>query len=306
MSQYRSGADVYLGAQEARALMGRWRGGGGGGGGGGRGFRGGGPSVAYGGGYGGGDVTIEEPAGGDYWIRDRRRREWERLHPGIPFEGAEAVVGAWEKVCGAALAGDQTAIGAVREMLALGGGTSPTGVPGASAVAHGVYGDPHGAHRGWGHHHMGAEAPGGGSGIQPRAWLAPYPDPTLASRQGLPMNTGGVKVPYNSTAIITSRPQRVAFRPERIFVSPPIGGTAGLGSAGWFINDITIGNRSQLVQAGGLPGDMFQNTSIDSFVTFETAQTSMDVVISTTLIDSNFMENSGAVFYGGIIGTAAI
>ena len=157
------------------------------------------------------------------------------------------------------------------------------------------------------HHHHQAH---GGGGIQPRAWLAPYPDPTLASRQGLPMNTGGQKVPYNSTAIITSRPQRVAFRPERIFVSPPIGGTAGLGSAGWFINDITIGNRSQLVQAGGLPGDMFQNTSIDSFVTFETAQTSMDVVISTTLIDTAFMSlatvNPGAVFYGGIIGTAAI
>ena len=300
MSQYRSGADVYLGAQEARALMGRWRGGGGGGG---RGFRG------YGG-YGGGDVVVEQPAGEDYWIRDRRRREWERLHPGIPFEGAEAVVGAWDKVCGAALAGDQTAIGAVKEMLALGGGTSPTGVPGASAVAHGVYGDPHGAHRGWGHHHMGAESPGMPKGLQPRAWLAPYPDPTLASRQGLPMNTGGQAVPYNSTAIITSRPQRVAFRPERIFVSPPIGGTAGLGSAGWFINDITIGNRSQLVQAGGLPGDMFQNTSIDSFVTFETAQTSMDVVISTTLIDTAFESivavNPGAVFYGGIIGTAAI
>jgi hypothetical protein len=297
MSNYRSGADVYLGAQEARALMGRWRGGGGGGGG----FRGGGPARGFGG-Y-GGDAVVEEP-GGDYWLRERRRREWERLHPGVPFEGAEAVVGAWDKVCGAALAGDQNAIGAVKEMLALGGGTPMTGVPGATAVSHGVYGDPHGAHRGWGHHHMGAEAPGGG--IQPRAWLAPYPDPTLASRQGLPMNTGGQKVPYNSTAIITSRPQRVAFRPERIFVSPPIGGTAGLGSAGWFINDITIGNRSQLVQAGGLPGDMFQNTSIDSFVTFETAQTSMDVVISTTLIDTAFVETSGAVFYGGIIGTAAI
>ena len=213
------------------------------------------------------------------------RRRWEMANTGVPFEGAEAAVGAWDQVCGAAMAGDQVAQGAVREMLALGGGGPVTGVPGASALSHGVYGDPHGTHRGWGHHHMGAAEPGG---PQARAWLAPYPDPTLASRQGLPMNTGGQKVPYNSTAIITSRPQRVAFRPERIFVSPPIGGTAGLGSAGWFINDITIGNRSQLVQAGGLPGDMFQNTSIDSFVTFETAQTSMDVVISTTLIDTNF------------------
>ena len=278
-------ADVYLGAQEARALMGRWRGGGG-------------APRAHGGGSGG----YSDPYGDPYY-REERRRRWEACNTGVPFEGAEAAVGAWDQVCGAAMAGDQVAQGAVREMLALGGGGPVTGVPGASALSHGVYGDPHGAHRGWGHHHMGAAAPGG---PQARAWLAPYPDPTLASRQGLPMNTGGQKVPYNSTAIITSRPQRVAFRPERIFVSPPIGGTAGLGSAGWFINDITIGNRSQLVQAGGLPGDMFQNTSIDSFVTFETAQTSMDVVISTTLIDTAFVESSGAVFYGGIIGTAAI
>jgi hypothetical protein len=253
---YRVGADVYLGADEARALMGRWRGGG-------RMFN----VRRSGPGWGGGEVVVEpgpynatSPAEHREWCR----REWERRHPGVPFEGAEAVVQGWYQIMGAAQAGDPQA---------------------QSVVAQLTQGSP---------------------GLTPRAWLAPAPDPTLASRQGLPMNTGGQKVPYNSTAIITSRPQRVAFRPERIFVSPPIGGTTGLGSAGWFINDITIGNRSQLVQAGGLPGDMFQNTSIDSFVTFETAQTSMDVVISTTLIDTAFVETSGAVFYGGIIGTAAI
>ena len=200
------------------------------------------------------------------------------------------LMGAWQQI-----------LGAWQQVLS---GTDPAIAAAAMAAPPQVdaAGFRHAAHAHAHHHH---QAHGGG-GIQPRAWLAPYPDPTLASRQGLPMNTGGQAVPYNSTAIITSRPQRVAFRPERIFVSPPIGGTAGLGSAGWFINDITIGNRSQLVQAGGLPGDMFQNTSIDSFVTFETAQTSMDVVISTTLIDTAFVETSGAVFYGGIIGTAAI
>ena len=52
--------------------------------------------------------------------------------------------------------------------------------------------------------------------------------------------------------------------------------TAG-GAADWIVNDIKIGNRSQFSQAGDVPGDMFANTSIDSFVTFETAQTAMDV-----------------------------
>ena len=57
----------------------------------------------------------------------------------------------------------------------------------------------------------------------------------------------------------------------------------------WFgreliINDVTIGNRSQFAQSGALPGDMFANNSIDSFVTFETAQTAMDVTMIVTYI----------------------
>ncbi len=136
----------------------------------------------------------------------------------------------------------------------------------------------------------------------PKAWLREMDGPTMANRQVLPMNTGTTPVPISSTAQITSRPQRVAFRPERVFVSSAdIGGSGS--AANWIINDITIGNRSQFAQSGALPGDMFSNVAIDSFVTFETAQTAMDVVMIVTYQGST---EGGTPFYGSIIGTAAV
>ena len=187
------------------------------------------------------------------------------MHNGHPL------MGAWQQIVGADVNG-----------------------PGASAIAHGPYGDPHGA---LGHHH-GGHRHGQASGLSPRAYLRDLPPPTMANRQVLPMTTSGTSpIPAGSSAQITSRPQRVAFRPERVFVSD-----TGGGAANWVINDITIGNRSQFAQAGPLPGDMFSNVAIDSFVTFETAQTAMDI---TMIVTYNAAEGS-SVFYGAIIGTAAV
>jgi len=179
------------------------------------------------------------------------------------------------------------------------GGYSPHGQPGSHAHGHGPYGDPHGARRG---EHGLPPVGWHNGGIAPAAYLAPAPAPTQAQRQGLPMNSGQQTFAFGDTALITSRPQKPAFRPERVFISPPIGATAG--AAAWFVNDITIGNVSQLAQSGGLPGDMFANQSIDSFVTFQTAQTAMDVTMSITLIESGI--EVAPAFYGGIIGTAAV
>jgi hypothetical protein len=160
-------------------------------------------------------------------------------------------------------------------------------------------------------HRLGAEAAligaaldggGGFADLQPRAYLREMDPPSMANRQVLPMNTGTTPVPIASTAQITSRPQRVAFRPERVFVSSTdIGGSGS--AANWIVNDITIGNRSQFAQSGALPGDMFSNVAIDSFVTFETAQTAMDVVMIVTYQGGT---EGGTPFYGSIIGTAAV
>jgi hypothetical protein len=140
-------------------------------------------------------------------------------------------------------------------------------------------------------------------GMHPRAVLVEQRQPGFANREVLPMGSGTQNIPPGFSTQITSRPQRVAFRPERVFVSSFGTALGGGGAADWTINDIKIGNRSQFSQAGDVPGDMFATTSIDSFVTFETAQTAMDVVLIATY---NGPIESGIPFYGSIVGTAAV
>jgi hypothetical protein len=118
--------------------------------------------------------------------------------------------------------------------------------------------------------------------------------PTRADRITLPMSSGVPIVP-NLSAQITSRPQSVAFRPERIIV----GGAPNT----WIINDIKVGNRSQFAQSGDVPGEMFAATTIDSYVSMETVQTSMDFVMVVTYVGPN---EAGAPFVCGVLGTAAV
>jgi len=130
--------------------------------------------------------------------------------------------------------------------------------------------------------------------ISPRNAMIDYPGPSRADRVVLPMSSG-VNILPNTSAQITSRPQNVAFRPERLI----IGGTPG----DWIINDIKVGNRSQFSQSGDVPGEMFAATTIDSFVSFETVQTAMDFVVLVTFVGAS---ESGAPFVCGVLGTAAI
>jgi len=189
-------------------------------------------------------------------------------------EQQRALLGAWYQIIGAdpcdtALAPDDG---------------QQSGVP--TQNYHGVYG-------GHPHHRR------NGFAFPPRNALVDAPAPERAGREVLPMSTGVAILPSQS-AQITARPQRVAFRPERVFISNA--GTSG-GAADWIVNDIKIGNRSQFSQSGDIPGDMFATNAIDGFVSFETAQTAMDVVMVVTYIGTN---ESGAPFYASIVGTAAI
>jgi hypothetical protein len=142
-------------------------------------------------------------------------------------------------------------------------------------------------------------------------------DSPRASREVLPLSTG-VRVKPGQSAKITARPQRVAFRPERFFVSdsgsvnkgswwkrlwPWYSAPQSKGASDWIINDILIGHRSQFAQSGDIPADMFRSNAIDSFVSFETAQTAMDVSVVATYIGSN---PKGEVFYASMVGTAAV
>jgi len=132
-----------------------------------------------------------------------------------------------------------------------------------------------------------------------RAAVVTAPMPTQANRDILPMSTGVPILPTQS-AQITGRPQVMVFKIGRFVISNA--GTAG-GAADWIVNDIKIGNRSQFVQSGDVPGDLFAVNAIDTFVRFEAAQTAMDVVVVVTYIGLN---ESGAPFFGAMVGTAAI
>ena len=133
----------------------------------------------------------------------------------------------------------------------------------------------------------------------PRAAVVDAPLPTQANRDILPMSTGVPILPTQS-AQITGRPQTLVFKIGRFVISNA--GTAG-GAADWIVNDIKIGNRSQFVQSGDVPGDLFATNAIDTFVRFEAAQTAMDVVVVVTYIGLN---ESGCPFFGAMVGTAAV
>jgi len=166
----------------------------------------------------------------------------------------------------------------------------------------------HHHHRAWVHHFGEQQRRWGGWGgwggfspstwspyaIPPRNQLVEMPAPSQANRILLPMSSGVAILP-NTTAQVTSRSQTVAFRPERLV----IGGTPG----NWLIGDIKVGNRSQFAQGGDIPGELFANTTVDSFVTFETVQTAMDFVIVVTFTGAS---ESGEPFVCGVLGTAAI
>ena len=168
----------------------------------------------------------------------------------------------------------------------------------------------HGEHGGREHHYdVHVERGRGGRHADVRGWqqitgrdvrneLIDEREPDRAGREILPMSSGIQTILPAHSASITARPQRVAFRPERVFIS-----SNGDGAENWLVNDILIGNRSQFSQAGQIPGDIFATTAIDSFVSFETAQTAMDVVMVITYVGPT---SDGQPFYGAIIGTAAV
>lgn len=124
------------------------------------------------------------------------------------------------------------------------------------------------------------------------------PLPTATSRWILPMSSGVPILPCQQVQI-TGRPQTQLFQVNGWRISNA--GTAG-GAADWIVNNILIGNRSQLAQSGDVPGDVFATNAIDSYVTFESAQTAMDIAVVVTYIGCN---ESGVPFYSAMFGVAA-
>jgi hypothetical protein len=107
------------------------------------------------------------------------------------------------------------------------------------------------------------------------------PDPLQVSRQA---------------TIRVSEPS-MTFRIERFIIEDA--NTEG-GAADWIVNDLRIGNRSQFVQSGGIPGDLFATTAIDTFVKFDAWLLGMMIEIDVTYIGLN---KEGAAFCGRFEGT---
>jgi hypothetical protein len=205
---------------------------------------------------------------------------------------ARALLGAWQQIVGAAEAA------ALAPQSAQQAGV-PTNLHHGAAGGH-----PHQHH---GHRGMGGYAEWHGLHLPARNYITEMDPPAFARREVLPLNSGSTGVTAPNTLIITSRPQRPAYRPERMFVSGPIVTSSGLatgeGASAWLIQDISIGNKSQFAQAGAIPGDIFANLSIDSFVSFDTVQTAMDVTVTVSYVGTS---ESAVSFFGGMLGTSAV
>ena len=99
--------------------------------------------------------------------------------------------------------------------------------------------------------------------------------------------------PSECSAQITSRPEHTAFRPERIII--------GGHPEHWIVNDIKIGNQSQFLQSGDVPGEMFASGAIDCFLRMGPVNVGQGLTVVATYIGS---EPDGEPFVCGVLGTA--
>lgn len=101
-------------------------------------------------------------------------------------------------------------------------------------------------------------------------------NPTKARKQVLGMVSNGT-IAASGTATITARPQTFAFKPERVVIPATVG-------PDFTLQDIKVGNISQLVQSGDLPAEAFSQTAFGVEMDMDTVQTSQDFIINVTNI----------------------
>lgn len=117
-------------------------------------------------------------------------------------------------------------------------------------------------------------------------------DQPLHNRRRFPIGFVPTTVLATTTANITSNPQNV-FRPERFVVPSDIAFDFGL-------VDLKVGNESQLVSGGEVPCAVFSEVSIDTNVSFKTAEVGNQLIASVRNKDAvNDIE-----FAAAMIGTA--
>jgi hypothetical protein len=113
-------------------------------------------------------------------------------------------------------------------------------------------------------------------------------------RDTLQMNSGEPRVLPGQTAQITNRPQRTAFRVDRIFMTPEV-------ARDFVFEDISVGNRSQFQNTGPVPALAFLDDE-PPFLPLETVQTAMDLVFVVRYVGN---DEAGAQFMSIASGPAA-
>lgn len=109
-------------------------------------------------------------------------------------------------------------------------------------------------------------------------------------RVPLPMSSG-VKIRPNTSAQITTRPNRGDFRPERLIIAQP---------QNWIVNDIRIDGVSQFGESGDVPGEMFAAEAMYSWVRFEEVPRRGEFQIVVTYVGT---DPEGAPFVAGVLGS---
>ncbi len=110
------------------------------------------------------------------------------------------------------------------------------------------------------------------------------------SRLILPLSSG-VGVLPNKSAQITAKPDR-HFRPERLVIH---------NGQDWTVNEVKVGNRSQLLQSGDVPGSAF-DASVTCALRMESVSPKTDLVLVVTYVGEN---PDGAPLWASMIGEAA-
>jgi hypothetical protein len=95
-------------------------------------------------------------------------------------------------------------------------------------------------------------------------------------------------VPGGSSVVVSARPQ-VLFRPTRLVIPSAL-------APSFSLDDIKIGNRSQLIAAGPVPGEAFSSTAVNTPLRMDTCQVSMEIILQCANITAGAIDFRAAMF----------
>ena len=126
---------------------------------------------------------------------------------------------------------------------------------------------------------------GGGRARRPGPRLGPM---RSGDSRALLIGFVSLNVPGGASVVVSARPQ-VLFRPTRLVIPSAIASLFSL-------DDIKIGNRSQLIAAGPVPGEAFSSTAVNTPLRMDTCQVSMEIILQCANVSSGAADFRAAMF----------